>query len=1021
MFEAGNPTNPESLFFWMDEEQNDAPPIEIRHFVTAVVISQNGAEWLPTTLKNLRNQSRPIDQFVAADVESSDASVTLLQSAGASFIVHLPAGGTQSMAANACLKEVDDRPGHVHWMWILHDDSAPEIDALEKLLAAANLNPNASVIGSKVIDWFDNEHVLEVDSSITGIGTRFTVLERGELDQGQHDRIHYSHSVSSAGMLVRVDTFAQLGGFTTQIPHFRSELEFCWRVWENGQEVIVAPESRIHHVAASVRELRSQSGEKGSPHFLDRKAGALLILSRTPTKWLWARYLLLLLAGIFRGIGYLLVQDFAAARDEWRATVSALFSRGRIKTLKESIGPLPLRRGIRPRFGQQISFAATEVLDGISENSDRILDAIFPNRVSASDVGWKAAIVAIAKKPSTILAVIAISWGMIASRSAWYGEQLISNSTGVVPTDTSVLWNEFIANWHAVGMGSTSASHPLQAVIAFLSLFTFNNPATLVVVLSALGAWLAALSLHLSLRNFLPHPGTRVWLAGLYGLSPTMTAAISGGDIALVMAAILLPPTILLLRRALTSWRAAALAAITTAILASIWPAIWFVFIAVIWYQLRQTGAERTVRIRFASIFFASILLTAPWSLEVLTNPLRWFVEFGASAREIAPAWSVLFGSNQQHQQTGWWWSFALFAVALVSLLDRRTNRISTIAWSFIAVVVLVSFAGQITAIVFNESIVQPSLSVAAIAVNGALVLCLAASASTIRVQLDRSDFGWKQITTATAGLLITLMPIVGLIQNSITADLSSGLRRQPEITGSALRGFTDPVRLRTLLVETQQDGALIVEILDGRLRILGDKEITETQDKVVLSRRVAAWLNGYDAKMENPLRKLGIGYIAVPYGDDAFNRVAARGNLERLITARNDKMLHIWRLTDVGSRAYVDDGIDELPLLDIQRAPLPPDVKGVITPSGFVRELRLADRSSDQWVATLDGEVLKALPGETLGWKIPKQASGEILIQFDSGRRFGWLVIAGSTLFGLLLVLAPRRKHSYRDEWLDE
>jgi hypothetical protein len=264
-------------------------------------------------------------------------------------------------------------------------------------------------------------------------------------------------------------------------------------------------------------------------------------------------------------------------------------------------------------------------------------------------------------------------------------------------------------------------------------------------------------------------------------------------------------------------------------------------------------------------------------------------------------------------------------------------------------------------------------------------------------------------------------MPIVGLIQNSITADLSTGLRRESEISGSTLRGFTDPLRLRTLLVSTEADGAIAVEILDGRLRILGDKEIVDSNDKVVLSQRVAAWLNGYDTSLENPLRKLGIGYVAVPFEDDALNRVSSRGNLERLITARNSKLLNIWRLTDVQSRAYVSDGIDEFALPDIQRAPLPPDVKGVITPSEFVRELRLADRTSDQWVATLDGKVLKTIEGETLAWKIPKRGSGEIVIQFDSGRRLGWLVIAFSTLLALLVVLAPRRRHSYRDEWLDE
>src|SRR3954451_14516494 len=57
-----------------------APQLD-RHVVTAVLVTHDGARWLPETLKALLTQSHPIDRLVAADTGSTDAGPALLPQA----------------------------------------------------------------------------------------------------------------------------------------------------------------------------------------------------------------------------------------------------------------------------------------------------------------------------------------------------------------------------------------------------------------------------------------------------------------------------------------------------------------------------------------------------------------------------------------------------------------------------------------------------------------------------------------------------------------------------------------------------------------------------------------------------------------------------------------------------------------------------------------------------------------------------------------------------------------------------
>lgn len=1003
--------------WWQDEEVDATPPIQVLHYVTAVVVSRNGAEWLPRTLQSLQRQSRNIDQSIAADVASSDDSVSLFEKASPSFIAHLPEGATQSEALNAALSQVETAEKFVHWVWILHDDSSPSSRALEELLTAANEFPKAAVIGCKVIDWEDENHVLDVGSSITAIGTRYSELEHGELDQGQHDTTRTIHAVSHAGMLVRLDVWQQSGGFSSELPHFRNDTEFCWRVWESGSEVVIAPRAEIAHLAATVRDVRKNS-IKGSVHFLDRKAGLSLLFSRTNRRWLWLRVLLVILAGATRSIGYIVLQDVRAARDEVRATISAILNRTRIRNLRTASGTVSLPPGIRPSVSEQFTHSLSEAFNGVLMWWNQLLEVLFPKRLHISDVGFLQAIGAILLRPGSVLALVSISIGLFITRAAFVGEQLVSSYTGVVYDNRELLLGEYLTNWHAIGFGSEIPANPLMVVVWFLSLITFTQPDSFVLMLCVLGPWLSGLSLHLALRSVISNSQTRVWLAALYGLSPMVISGAANGNIAVVLCAILLPAFARSLIKVPHSWRFVAVASLLFSVLLSLLPILWLLALLLVAALSPQT--LRTRWQKWLSVFILPLLLTLPWSLWVFLHPDRWFSEFGSDSAEVANAWSALIYTG-----SGIFVSLlfvVLIVLSLLSLLDSRNNIQSIRGWKVIALTLGVLLIGQAIATLTVDATYFSSLEISALLIFAALIYCIASTSMSLRVQLSRSNFGWKQVGVAISAVALTMIPVSSVMTNGLFDDLSDGLRRQPTISKDTLQGFAPDERLRTLYLETQPNGELQAQILDGRPLSIGDKALVTRDESPQLQAKVAQWLSGYAATETNPLVELGIGYIALPAKDSAISSVSSKGNLQRLLTSRNQGLLNVWRVSDVQSRASIIESDGSAILLKtVSQAPEPPEVRGVILPSDGARRLVIADRRTENWYATLNGEVLVQNDTQDLSWTIGPNKSGEILILYSDGTRTAWLLISGISLLVLLLMIAPRRKNSYRDEWLEE
>ena len=106
--------------------------------VVALLVSHDGSRWLPAVVEGLRSQTVPLAGVVCVDTGSHDDSPDLLLDAF-DEVVTVSGRTAYPEAVRIGLAQVPAEAAE--WVWLLHDDSNPAPDALERLLAAAAADP----------------------------------------------------------------------------------------------------------------------------------------------------------------------------------------------------------------------------------------------------------------------------------------------------------------------------------------------------------------------------------------------------------------------------------------------------------------------------------------------------------------------------------------------------------------------------------------------------------------------------------------------------------------------------------------------------------------------------------------------------------------------------------------------------------------------------------------------------------------------------------------------------------------
>jgi GT2 family glycosyltransferase len=216
--------------------------------VLAIVVLRDGGSYLRDVFRGLAAQTRPIDDVLILDAGSTDGSADWARSRLGDDAV-MAVRGQFGRAVMSALR--DPRTSGMDWLWLLHDDCAPEPEALERLLAEAESRPSASILGPKLVPWDEPRGVPEIGFSVDRTGRAVSPIEPDEvLDQGQHDQIQDVFFINTAGMLVRRMALLNVGGFDERMPAFRDDLDLCWRMHIIGGRVLMVPQARVRHFGA---------------------------------------------------------------------------------------------------------------------------------------------------------------------------------------------------------------------------------------------------------------------------------------------------------------------------------------------------------------------------------------------------------------------------------------------------------------------------------------------------------------------------------------------------------------------------------------------------------------------------------------------------------------------------------------------------------------------------------------------------------------------------------------------------
>ena len=116
-------------------------------FVTAILVSHDGATWLPEAIAGISAQTRSVDRMIAVDTGSIDNSVKMLTGAGLTVIKtdrDAGFGDAIALALGSSKKLTNDDQEEL--IWILHDDCAPTRTALQFLIEGLVDKPQVAFV-----------------------------------------------------------------------------------------------------------------------------------------------------------------------------------------------------------------------------------------------------------------------------------------------------------------------------------------------------------------------------------------------------------------------------------------------------------------------------------------------------------------------------------------------------------------------------------------------------------------------------------------------------------------------------------------------------------------------------------------------------------------------------------------------------------------------------------------------------------------------------------------------------------
>ncbi len=1009
----------------------DSSVAPFNHAVHALIVTHDGARWLPELISSLSELSFAPTSIRAIDTGSVDRTSELLSDGG------IPVRGADrdsgfgeavNLGVDWITEEIETDPAQT-WIWLLHDDCAPLPDALEKLAMALADAPSVAMAGPKIRGWHDRNHLLEVGVSIAGNGARWTGLERRERDQGQHDGVRDVLSVSSAGALIRLDVWKELSGFDPHLTLFRDDVDFGWRLNVAGHRVIAVPDAVLLHAEAAATERREIDVEGATlqrPHLLDRRHANYVLLANS-ARWRLPQVLArLIVSTLVRSIGYLFAKLPGYAGDEIAAL--ALFlarpdlirSARKVRAQSRLLPASAVSTYLAPD-GSQIRLAFESlrelVFKGIapaSNPSSSFSDARYAVAEDDEEVVRSNSFVLRALKVPGVTLFLALALvNLIVFRGKW--GNLSGGALLPAPSSGLDLIRTYFDSWHPIGIGSSTPAPPWMLVVGLLATITLGNLHAFVSIIFLLAMPLSGLMMHRALSKHVDDRAIRIAGAVVYSFSPVLLIAISDGELTLILASMILPWALglwsqgaqsILQRESFSQaklWRSLFVAVIFMALLPQL--AIIYLLIAGAFiFRIRSQGAKRVATL--AMLFGISPLLALfPWSASALIHPTLWLRSFGLGPVS-ASAWQLaLFNPGGFHSPPFWMGTPLLLGALLISIRSGRA-RIRIFASLSLFVLSVSILLSAITITPYGSPTPAHLWSGAGLLLATALAIyALSLVSDGLSGRLRTSPLSRQHLESLITTAAVIISIITGIIWQLATPSPLHSNSQQilPAFVNASLQSSD---RSRVLVLQVSDSGTRYSVVREGT-SVLGDPEVSGLMPDL-LDNTLAELMAGGTDSTTRILGQFAIKYVFVtaPAPTSLSRLLDGVGGLRR-VSATNQGTL--WKITTpTGRLTFLGTGANSAVILPSSRVAAQVRIPGPGT-------LSLSEKVDPKWSVLIDQEILKPVHSESWNPTFRVAHGGELRLVHDSSYRRLALALQFLTLIGLLVMCLPGGRR-----WID-
>lgn len=234
--------------------------------VSIVIVNWKTPELLAVLLDSIAREDSGHESFeiLVVDNDSQDGSVEMLKSKYPH--VKLTENSANVGFSVACNQVIPTAQGK--YVLLLNPDTEVTKDAISRMATYLDENPDCGAVGPKVLNP-DGTLQLACRRSFPSVSASFYRLtylshlfpksktfSEYNLTHADPDKLLEVDALSGSCMMVRKSVVDKIGLLDEDIFMFGEDIDWCWRIKEDGYRVVYLPDSVIYHVHGASSRLR---------------------------------------------------------------------------------------------------------------------------------------------------------------------------------------------------------------------------------------------------------------------------------------------------------------------------------------------------------------------------------------------------------------------------------------------------------------------------------------------------------------------------------------------------------------------------------------------------------------------------------------------------------------------------------------------------------------------------------------------------------------------------------------------